>query len=182
MLRSKCFLAIVIFGLVVAELYPAEAQRGRKNPTLGAVGSAVVPGLGQLYAGETSKGIKFFVAEAATSVFLTIAASKRSEIRFRPVLSGVGPPARERDPYGVGVPIQMPKATHAAPQQSVYEETNRTWQALTIASAVVLTGLHVYNVFDSYQTVQRWNEGHGFTALDVELDNHGVTVVVRHRF
>lgn len=147
----------------------------RKEPLLGFVASMLIPGLGQVYGGDTSKGIKFFAAETATSILMTITASKISEtIYYSTEPSGPFPPTY-REPY-------YRRAAPAEYSGYFVEETNKKMLALTISLAVVLAGTHVYDLIDSYKTVKKWNEAHGFAALNVESDNRNIAIVIRKRF
>jgi len=134
----------------------------RKEPVLGVLTSMLIPGLGHVYGGNTSKGIKFFAAETATGILMTITASKiSSETSYFP--AGILP---------VVMPITAPKIssetsyTSALPnylgEYPVYcmDETNKKMLALTISLAVVLAGTRVYDLIDSYKTVKKWKAEH----------------------
>lgn len=164
------------------------AVGNQKSPVLGGIGSFFMPGFGQIYGGNFSKGMKFFIVESATSLLLTFAAARMKETVYETVFTGGPFPPKIRDPFGEGVPIRNPKTTPAAPAQTYVsykyagEETNKKWLAVTLVSAAVLTATHVYNVVDGYRSVEKWNHANGVVEVDVEIAPHTVAIVISKRF
>jgi len=161
----------------------------RKDPLSGAVASLFVPGLGQVYGGDTGKGLTFFVAETMMSVGLSLVASRITEVtveqRYSYTQTGPFPPGERRQSGGAGLPVaafqsgfQDGRITYSVP----VTKTNVPMRNAAIALGVMLAVTHVYNIVDGYNTVEQWNNTHGLTTFNIEIDKQRVAMRVARRF
>ena len=70
------------------QLYSRKFERKEKNPWLAAGASAIVPGLGKIYAGELGEGVASFLAVAALSAITAENWIKNGATNWKTILFG----------------------------------------------------------------------------------------------
>ena len=122
-----------------------------KDPATAFLWSFFIPGTGQMYAGETAKGLGLFVASEAGFVVAIVGLAQKS------VQTQCTQIVKQTDPFWN--PYTFTQTTNC--------ESGSSGKSLVIGGVAASLGAWLYSMIDAGPAVRRYNARHGLASLGV---------------